>query len=45
MIISRGVATLNELDTFYGIEDMYDMLEIIVIDSHNRYIANKPKNG
>jgi hypothetical protein len=30
------MATLHELSTVYGLEDLYDMLEIISVDNHNR---------
>jgi len=35
------MATLHELDTVYGIEDVYDMLEIILVDAHNAKLARK----
>ena len=35
-LISHRLATPHELETIYGIEDMYDMLEIIIIDSYNK---------
>jgi len=35
------MATLSELDTVYGAEDLYDMLEIISVDAHNNRVANK----
>ena len=34
-LISADKATLHELQTVYDIEDVYDMLEILVIDSAN----------
>jgi len=43
-VISRGLATLHELDTVYSTEDLYDMMEIIAVDSHNQYILNKSKD-
>jgi hypothetical protein len=30
------MATLHELDTVYGLEDVYDMLEILSVDAHNQ---------
>lgn len=33
------MATLHELQTVYGSEDLQDMVEIIVVDTHN---ANLP---
>jgi hypothetical protein len=31
------MATLHELDTVYGVEDVYDMLEVLSVDAHNRH--------
>jgi hypothetical protein len=42
-VVSKGLATLHELDTVYGTQDMYDMLEIIAVDTHNQNIINKAK--
>jgi hypothetical protein len=36
VLISRGIATLHELDTIYGIEDAYNMLEILSVDDYNQ---------
>lgn len=41
-VISSGKATLVELDTVLGSEDVYDLLEIITVDAYNSQIANKP---
>lgn len=43
-VVSSGKATLNELDTVYGLEDMWDLLEIISIDNYNQSILTKPKD-
>lgn len=43
VIVSNGRATLHELDTVYGWEDAYDLLEIIVVDNNNRALL-APKN-
>jgi hypothetical protein len=40
-VISAGRASLVELDTVLGVEDMYDLLEIISVDMYNQYIVNK----
>lgn len=40
-MISSGKATLVELDTVLGQEDLYDLLEVISVDAHNRRILNK----
>lgn len=38
-ILSRKMATLHELDTVYGTQDCYDLMEIIIIDSYNKIIS------
>jgi 4-diphosphocytidyl-2C-methyl-D-erythritol kinase len=43
-IVSRGFASLHELDTVYGTADLYDMIEIISVDAYNQRIVNKPRN-
>lgn len=43
VIISRGLATLHELQTVYGSEDLYDLLEIIAVDDYNRAVLSKTK--
>lgn len=35
------MATLNELQTVYGVEDAYDMLEIVAVNSHNERRASE----
>jgi len=34
--LSSGKATLHELDTVYGLEDLYSIIEVDTIDMHNR---------
>jgi hypothetical protein len=34
-LISNRIATLHELDTIYGVQDAYDMLEILIVDGYN----------
>lgn len=29
------MATLNELQTVYGVEDAYNLLEILIVDDYN----------
>lgn len=41
VVMSQKMATLHELQTVYGIEDVYDMLEVLNVDAHNQEIANK----
>jgi hypothetical protein len=38
-VISANRATLHELDTVYGAEDLYMLLEIIAVDRENERIA------
>jgi hypothetical protein len=33
---------MRELDEYYSVEDLYDMLEIVAVDAANQRIANKP---
>lgn len=35
ILISQKMATLHELDTVYGVQDVYDMLEILTVDNYN----------
>lgn len=35
--MSSGKATLNELQTVYGLKDMWDLIEIISVSAHNEY--------
>lgn len=41
--MSGKLATLHELQTVYGVNDLYDMLEIITIDAVNRIIGEEPE--
>lgn len=41
MIISLRMATLRELQTVYGIRDVYDMIEVAVVDAHNRRVLEE----
>jgi hypothetical protein len=35
------MATLAEMQTVYGLEDVYDMLEVIMVDNYNQNEINK----
>lgn len=35
MVVSSRLATLHELDTVYGTEDLYTFLEVIAVDAFN----------
>lgn len=34
-----------ELSTVFGVEDLFDLLEIVAIDSHNKVTAQKYYDG
>jgi 4-diphosphocytidyl-2C-methyl-D-erythritol kinase len=38
------LATLHELDTVLGAADLYDLLEILAVDSHNQRVANERRD-
>lgn len=40
-LLSKRMATLHELDTVYGVRDVYDMLEVVTIDDYNNALANR----
>jgi hypothetical protein len=42
-VISSGKATLHELDSVYGVESAYDMLEVAIIDAHNQRIIDESR--
>ncbi|HEY1441404.1 MAG TPA: hypothetical protein VGF65_11310 [Mycobacterium sp.] len=35
------LATLHELDTVYGVRDLYMMLEVVQVDRHNDWLATE----
>lgn len=39
------MATLHELDSVYSLEDCYDLIEIGMVDAHNRALLNKKPNA
>lgn len=40
-MISSGKAELHQLQTVYGVRDLYNMLEVITIDANNAHAAQK----
>jgi hypothetical protein len=38
-LVSSRLATLAELQSHYGVEDAYDMLEVLTVDACNQKIA------
>ncbi len=43
-MVSARLATLHELDTVLGIEDLWVLLEIVTVDTHNSRILSKPQD-
>jgi hypothetical protein len=39
-VISAGRATLAELQTVYSVEDVYEMIEIVMVDAENERRAS-----
>lgn len=39
------MATLHELSTVYGTQDLYDFLEMIAVNAHNQRALSKPRRG
>ncbi len=39
-VLSARMATIVELDTALGTQDLYDLLEVIAVDNYNRSHAN-----
>jgi hypothetical protein len=35
LIVSSRLATFTELDTVLGLEDLYDLMEILTVDAYN----------
>ena len=42
--MSSRLATLRELQEFYSLRDIYDMLEVRAVDAHNKWLASKPEH-
>lgn len=42
--MSAKMATLHELSTFYSLEDVYLMLEVLTVDAHNARAIAKNAN-
>ncbi|MEX3628087.1 MAG: transcription elongation factor GreA [Burkholderia sp.] len=40
-VLSRRLASIVELQTVLGQDDLHDLLEIIIVDSHNERIASE----
>lgn len=44
-VVSSRFATLTELQTVYGVRDLYDFLEIVNVDRYNTAVMNLPKGA
>ena len=42
-MIRAKLATMAELHTIYGLEDLWDLLEIASVEAHNQAIANRAR--
>ncbi|KHS42987.1 transglycosylase [Hafnia paralvei] len=40
-VLSSGRASLTELSTTLGVEDLWWLLEIITVDNYNKMVINK----
>jgi hypothetical protein len=43
MVISKNKATLHELQSVYGVGDLFNLCEVIAVDSYNRRELDKDK--
>ena len=41
MVVSAGLAALYELQSVYGVRDLFDLAEVISVDATNRREVNK----
>ena len=39
--VGRGLASLQELETYYAYEDALDMMEIITVQNYNEWVATE----
>lgn len=42
-MVSSKLATLAELQSMYGTEDLYILLEVLIVDSHNQAAMNEAR--
>jgi hypothetical protein len=40
-VITNGLATLHELQTVYGVADLYRLIEVIEINRYNEWLADR----
>lgn len=44
-VVSSRFATLTELQTVYGVLDLYSLLEVVNVDRYNTAVMNLPKGA
>jgi hypothetical protein len=40
--MTKHLATFAELQEVYGVEDMYNLLEVAMVNAHNTNVVNQP---
>ena len=40
-IINRNMATMLQLQSYYGMEDAMNLYEIIIVDNYNQHVLNE----
>lgn len=40
-VVSARLTTLHELQTVYGLRDLWDLIEINAVDAHNQSVMTK----
>jgi hypothetical protein len=43
VLLESKLATLHELDTVYGTEDMWDLLEVCTVHNYNERVSREEK--
>jgi hypothetical protein len=41
MLVSRDKSLLGPLSTTLGLEDLYDLVEVVLVDAHNDRVIEK----
>jgi hypothetical protein len=41
MVLSSGKMSMKDLQTYYGLEDLYDMVDLMMVDAHNSRVWAK----
>lgn len=40
VLVSKKIATLYELQTVYGVEDLHDLLEVLAVETYNESLKD-----